>query len=560
MSACIRRSNRSPLVLSGACVLIIVFASQGRAQEDQFRRGLEALQKKQWAAAASAFRDAIQVRTQESPNKVRSGLGGLFGAGGTEYLPHYFLGTALLNLNDCVGAMAEWAISEQQGTVKTLPEFAKQIQSGVAECEKRGVLPPARFDQAVNATFQQITAANNLAKSVTALGNANLPIWRAEASLREQYDRAQSDLQTANNRYDAGRTSHLQRDFADAAAAADRARGVLVVVDANLRAAIDKDRSVQAIQREVGDAIKAAEDLQNQVDGRKVAFTPAMTTSYNEGRDALTKARTGLTDGSRSSSQPTLSNARTFALDATTRFRSVLDEILRNDRDVEKRLLGEAETRAGDAFTLLEGAMATLDSRYAKRADALSPEQDAERQAAQQNADRARRQLERARRSGNLEMITAATNNALAARDRLNVTIEAFGPLTLQEKGIELRLQQGADLFLRSEYQQAVAALGDTNSLQPDVPFRLHFHLFKAAALFQLSLKSRENEEALRAQALTEVQRGKEIDSAFQPDARAFSPRFIAFYQSVTVAAPPPPPADAPAAPAPPDANAPAAR
>jgi hypothetical protein len=555
------RPGRVVRIMTGACLLLIGLAASARAQahEEPFRNGLEAFQNKNWQAAASMMREAIKVRPMESNERVRRGAERVFG-GGTEYLPHYFLGASLFNLNDCVGAMAEWVTSEQHGAVKARPEFVKQIQSGNAECERRGVLPPSRFEQAAAAALQQITAANNLAKSVTGLGNANLAIWRAEASLREQYDRAQSELQTANNRYDAGRASHMQRDLADAGAAADRARGILVTVEANLRTAIDAQRSAQQIARDAGDAIKTAEDLQNTIEGRKVAFTPGMTAAFNEGRDALAKARSGLNDGTRSSNTATLSGARTSAVDASTRFRSVLEEIGKIDREAVDRLLGEAKTRAGDAYTLLEGAIATLDSRYAKRADALSLEQDAERQAAQQNAERARRALERARRADNLDAIAAATKSALEARDRLNVTIEAFGPLTLQEKGIELRLQQGADLFLRSEYQQAVAALGDTTSLQPDVPFRLHFHLFKAAALYQLSLKSRENEEALRAQALTEVQRAKEIDSAFQLDARAFSPRFISFYQGVTVAAPPPPPADAPAAPAPPDANAPAAR
>ena len=37
------------------------------------------------------------------------------------------------------------------------------------------------------------------------------------------------------------------------------------------------------------------------------------------------------------------------------------------------------------------------------------------------------------------------------------------------------------------------------------MPLRLHFHLFRAAALYELFLRSRETDQALRAQALAEV-------------------------------------------------------
>ena len=38
--------------------------------------------------------------------------------------------------------------------------------------------------------------------------------------------------------------------------------------------------------------------------------------------------------------------------------------------------------------------------------------------------------------------------------------------------------------------------------------------------------------QTLRNDALAAVQRCKEIDPTFQPDPRAFSPRFVAFFQS----------------------------
>jgi len=60
----------------------------------------------------------------------------------------------------------------------------------------------------------------------------------------------------------------------------------------------------------------------------------------------------------------------------------------------------------------------------------------------------------------------------------------------------------------------------------------VHLHVFRAASLYALYVHSGEKDQALRNNALAAVQRSKEIDSAFQPDPRAFSPRFLSFFQS----------------------------
>jgi hypothetical protein len=77
-----------------------------------------------------------------------------------------------------------------------------------------------------------------------------------------------------------------------------------------------------------------------------------------------------------------------------------------------------------------------------------------------------------------------------------------------------------------------LAALEPLEGAAAENPLQLHVHLFRAAALFNLFLASRESEALLRTQALQEVARCKHLDPSFQPDPRAFGPRFIAFYQS----------------------------
>jgi hypothetical protein len=60
----------------------------------------------------------------------------------------------------------------------------------------------------------------------------------------------------------------------------------------------------------------------------------------------------------------------------------------------------------------------------------------------------------------------------------------------------------------------------------------VHVSVFRAASLYALYVRSGETNQALRNDALGAIQRCKEIDPSFQPDPRAFSPRFVSFFQS----------------------------
>ncbi len=515
--------------------------------DDAFRRGVDAVEDGQWQAAATALREAIKLRPQESTTRVRSGLGGLFGAGGTEYVPYFFLGRALHGGGDCVGAMSAWGTSEQHGVVQKVRDYFQQIEAGYADCEKKGVLSPRKFDPAMARLYQLLDAANKQLAGVNAVAEANVEVWRAEGAIRELSDRAKSDIATARARYDGARTSRAQRDIDAAAQALDRGRPILEKVEAGLRAAIDSRLSAQALARQVSDEIALAESLRTAVESKKVPFTPAMTTSLNDGRDGIGRARDRFADGQRSANPQALSAARTLAIDAQAKFRQLLDETARIEKEIGQRAANDALTRVLEAFSLLDNAVATLDRFTSDRPSV--PFDAEERKAVQEQVARARRRLEGARKGDNLAAINDAGRLALEARDRLNILIAAFGPLTLRDRGVHAMLEQGARQYFAGEYQQAVASLAAGESENDGVALRLHFHLLRAAALYELFLRSRGAEQALEAQAREEVQHSKAIDSAFQPDARAFSPRFISFYAGV-----PAPPVAASAAAEPPPA------
>ena len=526
--------RRSATLASLLTAALFMAAAEASAQDDAFRRGLEAREKQQWQAVSSLMREAIKLRPQESREKVRSGLGAVLGAGGTEYLPYFFLGEAQFRINLCAEAVNAWAVSEQQRAIEARPDFVKILRSGYVECEKRGVLPPVKLDPALTRTLQQYNDVNGLAQKISTLAEANLDVWRGDAAMRRDFDRAGTELKTAYTRYQSAQASRTQVDLQEASNAAERARNILVPLDVSLRTAVDNRRTAQSLFREVAEAIAAADALNTTIGAKRVPFTPAMTAALQEGRSGIDRARERQTEGANTMSPPALIAARTLAIESSTRLRQLLDEIGRVEKIVHQRELSDALTRAADAFSLLDSAVATLDRFSAQRPGVLPEDKVAERDAAQQEIARVRRRLDAARKEENVAAVAEAVRLAAELRDRLNVLIAAFGPLTLRDRGVNAVLEEGARLFFNGQYQQVVSALEPGESFGDDVPLRLHVHLFRAAAMHQLFVRSGEKDGDLRAQAVREVEHCKEIDSAFTPDGRAFSPRFVNFYQSVT--------------------------
>jgi hypothetical protein len=113
----------------------------------------------------------------------------------------------------------------------------------------------------------------------------------------------------------------------------------------------------------------------------------------------------------------------------------------------------------------------------------------------------------------------------------LDALIKAFGPLSLRDRGINASLEEGAKSYLDGDYQKALTTL-EPLVAQSDVPLRVHVHLFRAAALYALFVRSGESNQQLRTQALAEIARSKQLNSSLQPDARVFPPRFLSLYQT----------------------------
>jgi hypothetical protein len=83
-----------------AAVLVLPATASAQAEDEPFRRGLNARGDRRWQEAAQAMRQASQINRIESTRKIQGGIRlNPFGRS-TEYLPHYFLGEALKTLGD----------------------------------------------------------------------------------------------------------------------------------------------------------------------------------------------------------------------------------------------------------------------------------------------------------------------------------------------------------------------------------------------------------------------------------------------------------------------------
>jgi hypothetical protein len=525
----VRRGVPRAVALAGGALLLL--ASTASAQDQAFKDGLDARDDKRWPVVVERMRAAIEEQRLESVRKVGGRLRGILG-GGTEYFPYYFLGEALFNLNDCPGAVEAWAESEQQGAIKSRPELVARVRQGYTTCESRGILSPEKFAPMLQRTTQQVTEASAAATAFIATTQANPDAWRAEGTLREQYDRAFAEVQSARTKLASATRSRSQRDFSEASAAADTAKTTLAALDTSFSGVIRARAQVAQQIKEVEQQIAGAETLERSVEGRG-QLTGPMNGALQQGREALARARDRLSAGSRTANTRLLDEARLAATDAAGRFNSLMVELERVERTAGERRLATALQAARETFTFVDGALATYDRLAAERTASVSADMTVSRQAVQRQVEAARRRLETSRKASDAPGVEAAVRAAGAARTSLDSLIGLFGPPTLADRGVHPALQDGARFFFSGDYQAALTALA-ADRLPGEVPLQLHVHLFRAASLFALHARGGGGDESLLSRARSEVDQCKALNPEFRPDPRAFSPRFLAFFDNAS--------------------------
>lgn len=516
--------NRARVMVTVIC--LCAAPSLAAAQDDAFRQGLQARGDKKWADVVRHMQSALKTDAQESTRRIRSGF---LGVSGMEYLPHFFLGEAYYNQQDCGAAVTEWSISEQQGAIKSKPEFLGIILKGYQACAAKGVLLAADYNPLYQSTRQVYSDAAALSKRVSDLGATYRDVWKPDVD--EQYGRARKELEASLNRLNAGQRSRLAGDFIEAKAASDRATAILRPLETSLNAAVDALTSVQRQTADIEQILASADTADQTLETLKASLTEPMQAARKTARQQLAQARDRLAAGQKTQNPATVGEALKYAQSASTTLTQVLEQAQKAARGAFEQQLGDAIRAADEAFARVSGAMSILDRRVAQKPDLAGPKLTADRAAYVKQVDALRRRFERARKAEDLASLTETTRLALETQNGLDGLIKAFGPITLRDRGVHASLEEGVRLFLNGEYQQALTAL-EPLAGQTGVPLQVHAHVFRAAALYALFVRSGESDAQLRTQALAEIAKTKQLDSSFQPSARAFSPRFLSLYHS----------------------------
>ena len=515
--------NRASVMLALVCLCAI--PSLAAAQDDAFKQGLQARSDKKWADVVRHMQNALKADAQESTRKVGSRLG----VGGTEYLPHFFLGEAYYNQQDCGGAVSEWSISEQQGAIKIKPEFLGTIKSGSQACAAKGVLLAADYNPLYQSTSKVYADATALGKRISDIGTANRDVWRPEVD--EQFARAKKELEASFARLNAGQRSRLAVDFNEAKAGSERATAILRPLETSLNTAVEALNSVQRQTKDVDQILASADTADQTLETLKDSLTEPMQAARKTGKQQLAQARDRLAAGQKTQNPAAVADALKYAQSASTTLTQILDQVQKAARGVFEQQLGDAIRVADEAFARVSAAMSILDGRIAQKPDIASPKLTADRAAYVKQVDALRRKFERARKAEDLSGLAETRRLTLEAQNGVTGLITAFGPITLRERGVHESLEEGVRAYLNGEYQQALSALEPLTG-QTEVPLQVHAHVVRAAALYALFVRSGETNAQLRTDALAEIARTKQLNASFQPSPRAFSPRFLSLYQT----------------------------
>lgn len=122
--------------LLGAALLLLALPLPARADyKESYRKGMEAVDRKQWAEAAKRMQDAVAENPKEGES-IR-----LYGSRFETYLPHFYLGLALANTGACDGAVKAFATSEEQGAIGSTPKRAELVAER-KKCEAKVAKAP----------------------------------------------------------------------------------------------------------------------------------------------------------------------------------------------------------------------------------------------------------------------------------------------------------------------------------------------------------------------------------------------------------------------------------
>lgn len=124
--------RRTALALLALFTALVVAAPVHADFTNDYIKARKAINSGDYAEAIGLLRSAIQDKP-DAEEKVR-----LYGMRFDPYVPHYYLGKALLESGDCAGALESFQRSVDFGVVQGLDEYA-DLQSGMSACASQAV-------------------------------------------------------------------------------------------------------------------------------------------------------------------------------------------------------------------------------------------------------------------------------------------------------------------------------------------------------------------------------------------------------------------------------------
>jgi len=276
-----------PRHLTAALLLLGLPALALADYKESYRKGIEAVDRKQWAAVAPLMREAIAENPKEG-EKVK-----LYGLRFETYLPHYYLGLALASTGDCDGALKAFAASEEQGAIRGTPKHA-ELLAGRKGCEAkiaRAAPPPPTPSPSPRPTpAPEATPAPHPSPTPKSPEPAPAPTPSPEpptlSPSAERPGRAPAELLAAARAYFAGRYAESAAALARASAAGGPASAQSLLLRSASRYALYRMGGEQdvALRRQAAEDAAAARRADPSVTPDREAFSPAFLEFFRQSR------------------------------------------------------------------------------------------------------------------------------------------------------------------------------------------------------------------------------------------------------------------------------------
>ena len=513
-------------------LLFLPAPTHADAPED-FKKGMEAANFNRWDESVRHLRQALAADSQESTQQIF--LSGVFSV---PYLPHFYLGDALLKQNPdvhCEEAIRAWDESLRQGVIRKFKRQAKELDKGRAQCLE--IVIPKLSRQGADAVAEVETLMRPWVNT------------QAPPDLETERRRILSQLAEAKSLHSEGNqaksVTRLRAALDSALAIQGAARDFGPAVQRNLSEALDGARSTA--RRSVIDAEAAQAALQGEI----ADLNPQKRREYDLQAQTLRGLRTQLTNAT------TLDDIQRLGKNASP-IGTFFDTLRQEQSQARRAQIAPPPSRPSStppptrptepASSAASSARGTDTNRTHRNTVNRPQASGSETPPVTAQRPEVREPVAQARRlRGTVGEPPSDQSSWTGTLRRLDALIQqSAGPLDdaqLQTWSMELAKTSralvalaGMEAYFNGAVPRAVDVLSlgtaDVSADPDDRALELQILLFRAAARFNLYHLRGQVEPEVRASMLDDIRRCLEIQPDFQPSPTYFSPDFRAHFTS----------------------------